>query len=81
MNEADGANEQGIEIPPGELAPETLQAVIESFIMREGTDYGELEWSLAEKVAQVKEQLARREIALYFDLVTQSMTLVPRDRL
>ena len=53
-----------IEIPTSELAPETLRAVIESFIMREGTDYGEAEFSLANKVDQVRRQLDRGEVQI-----------------
>ena len=39
-----------VEVPYGELAPATLRAVIESFVLREGTDYGERDASFASKV-------------------------------
>ena len=38
-------------IPWQDLDPETLDNLIESFVLREGTDYGEHERSLADKVA------------------------------
>ncbi len=44
-------------IPYQELDDETLNQLIESVVLREGTDYGEQEVSLEEKVAQVLEQL------------------------
>lgn len=44
-------------IPWQDLDPETLDNLIESFVLREGTDYGEHERSLADKVADVKQQL------------------------
>lgn len=44
-------------IPWQQIAPETLDNLIESFVLREGTDYGEQERSLAQKVADVKRQL------------------------
>ena len=36
-------------IPWQDLAPETLDNLIESFVLREGTDYGEQERSLEQK--------------------------------
>ncbi|WP_211357017.1 YheU family protein, partial [Enterobacter hormaechei] len=40
-------------IPWQDLDPETLDNLIESFVLREGTDYGEHERSLTDKVADV----------------------------
>ncbi len=68
-------------VPPTALSPEALQGVIEAFIAREGTDYGELEWSLAEKVAQVRAQLQSRAAVIVFDTVTESCSIVPRGEL
>jgi uncharacterized protein YheU (UPF0270 family) len=50
-----------IEVPYGELSAELLNAVIESFVLREGTDYGEREFSLEDKVA--RRGRAKRQIA------------------
>ena len=44
-------------IPWQDLSPETLENLIESFVLREGTDYGEHERTLEQKVADVKRQL------------------------
>jgi len=44
-------------VPYTELAPDVLHAVVESFVLREGTDYGEKEISLEAKVARVLAQL------------------------
>lgn len=65
-------------IPPEQLSSDALQGVLEAFIMREGTDYGELEWSLAEKVAQVRQQLHRGEVVMVFDMTSESCTLLTR---
>ncbi|RYA68192.1 hypothetical protein DD598_25400, partial [Enterobacter cloacae complex sp. 2DZ2F16B1] len=51
-------------IPWQELAPETLDSLIESFVLREGTDYGEHERSLVDKVSDVKQQLKSGEAVL-----------------
>ena len=50
-----------IRLAPDDLEPDTLRAVIESFVLREGTDYGVRETSLEDKVAQVLKQLRRGE--------------------
>jgi len=67
-----------IEIPASELPPETLRAVIESFIMREGTDYGDAEYSLDNKVNQVKHQLDKGEVLLMWDEVIESCNLITK---
>jgi len=45
-------------IPVNKLSPEALQGVIEEFITRAGTDYGEIEASRETKSRQVKSRLA-----------------------
>lgn len=46
-------------IPWNELSAETLDNLIESFVLREGTDYGIQEKTLEQKVADVKNNLNR----------------------
>jgi uncharacterized protein YheU (UPF0270 family) len=65
-----------IEVPHTELSAQLLQAVIESFVLREGTDYGEREFSLEDKVAKVIAQLKRGEAKIIFDPETDSVTIV-----
>jgi uncharacterized protein YheU (UPF0270 family) len=62
-------------IPFQELAVETLTAIIEEFISREGTEYGVHETSLEKKVQQVMNQLQRGEIVVTFDQESQSCDL------
>jgi uncharacterized protein len=50
--------------------------VIESFVLREGTDYGEREHSLEQKVAQVRTQLERGRARILFDPESNTVTLV-----
>ena len=59
-----------------ELSPEALRGVMESFVLREGTDYGEREVSLEQKVAQVLRQLERGEAQIIFDATLQSVAIV-----
>ena len=50
---------QSVLIPYAELTAELLHAVVESYVLREGTDYGEREFSLEDKVSQVVDQIKR----------------------
>ena len=65
-----------LRIAPDDLAPDTLRAVIESFVLREGTDYGLHETSLDDKVAQVLAQLRAGKAHIVFDPATESVTIV-----
>jgi uncharacterized protein len=62
-------------VPYSELAPELLHAVVESFVLREGTDYGAVEVSLQDKVARVINQLKKGEAKIVFDPDTESITI------
>ena len=66
-------------IPHNQLPEQTLLAIIEEFISREGTDYGHREYTLDEKVEKVKSQLLKGEIKLLFDSETSSCNLVKVD--
>lgn len=63
-------------VPYSELSADALQGVIESFVLREGTEYGATEFSLEQKVAQVMRQLERREAQVVFDPDSDSVTIV-----
>lgn len=67
-----------MEIPWQQLDPDTLTNILESFVLREGTDYGEVEKSLAQKVADVQAQLARNEVVLVYSELHETLTIVPR---
>lgn len=68
-----------IAIPINELSAEALQGVLEEFVNREGTDYGELELSLAQKTQQLRHQWQRGEIVLVFDPESETTTFISRD--
>jgi len=56
-----------IEVPFGELSADALRGVAEAFVLREGTDYGTVAYTLEQKVAHVLGQLERGEAAILFD--------------
>lgn len=66
-------------IPHDALQEETLIALIEDFVTRDGTDYGEQELSRQAKVEQVRRQLERGEAVITYDEETGSCALMPRD--
>jgi uncharacterized protein YheU (UPF0270 family) len=70
------AAQEPVDVPYTELPADLLQAVIESFVLREGTDYGEKELSLEDKVARVITQLKRGEAKIVFDPESASVTIV-----
>ena len=63
-------------MPHTELTADALRGVIESFVLREGTDYGERDISHEAKVQQVMRQLERGEVRITFNPVDSSVTLV-----
>jgi uncharacterized protein len=67
-----------IVVPYTELSPDALNGVIESFVLREGTDYGERDVTFETKVTQVRRQLERREAEIVFDPGTESIDIVVR---
>jgi uncharacterized protein YheU (UPF0270 family) len=72
------ATPEPVEIPYGELSADLLNAVIESFVLREGTDYGEKELSLEDKVARVVRQLKKGDAKIIFDPESESVTILVR---
>jgi uncharacterized protein len=54
-------------IPISQLSPDALQGVVEEFISRNGTDYGEIEASRETKFRQVKCKLETGAAVLIFD--------------
>ena len=65
-----------VAVPPSELSPEALRGVIEAFVLREGTDYGERDVPFETKVAQVLRQLERGEAQIMYDPETQGIAIV-----
>jgi uncharacterized protein YheU (UPF0270 family) len=62
-------------VPYADLTAELLHAVVESFVLREGTDYGEREFSLEDKVSHVIGQLKRGEAHIVFDPESQTVSI------
>lgn len=65
-------------IPYTDIAEDTLNNLIEYYVLREGTDYGEHEVTMAEKVAAVTRQLKSGEIVIVYSELHESINLMPK---
>ena len=72
----EGELPEPVVVPYTELAADLLHAVIESYVLREGTDYGEKEFSLEDKVAHVISRLKRGEARIVFDPESETVSIV-----
>jgi uncharacterized protein YheU (UPF0270 family) len=61
-----------MDIPWQELEPDTLRSLIEEFVTRSGTDYGDKEISLESRVQQVHELLRSGKAKVVFDPESES---------
>jgi uncharacterized protein len=75
-DEPEESASEPVEVPYTALEPDVLRAVIESFVLREGTDYGERELDLEAKVGRVRRLLERGEARIVFDPGTDSVDIV-----
>ncbi len=65
-------------IPWEEIDADTLYNLLESFVLREGTDYGEQEKTLEAKVADVKRQLISGEAVVVWSELHETINIMPR---
>jgi uncharacterized protein YheU (UPF0270 family) len=68
-----------MEIPYKELATETLRAIIEDFVSREGTDYGHEDFSFETKISQVMKSLEVGEATVTFDVESETCSISRKD--
>ena len=66
-------------IPHSEIPSETLQALIEEIVTRDGTDYGAHEQPTSVKVQQVLEQLNQKTIFISYSELHETCTLVTKE--
>ncbi|WP_374029691.1 YheU family protein [Bdellovibrio bacteriovorus] len=67
-----------MEVPQEALSPEALRGIIESFILREGTDYGREEAAFETKFNQIKKQLDKGDVKIVFDPNTETVGIVTK---
>lgn len=62
-------------IPHTSLSSATLRSLIEEFVTREGTEYGDVDVSLDNKVDAVIAQLVARTAVIVYDEDSESCTI------
>ena len=67
-------------IPFESLPSETLHAIIESFVLTEGTEYGLEDINLSEKILQVKQQLINKQAVLVYSELHQTVNILPAEQ-
>jgi uncharacterized protein YheU (UPF0270 family) len=67
-----------LEVPWRALSADALQGIVEEFVTREGTEYGESDVPLATKVADVRSQIERGDVLIFFDEASSSCQLMRR---
>ena len=68
-----------VKIPYDQLSPEALHGVIEEFVTRDGTDYGEREVSVETKIGQVLEQIKAETAVIIFDQESETCNILKSD--
>lgn len=66
-------------IPPERLTTEALRGIVQSFITREGTDYGESELTIEGKTDRLMPQILSGDVVIVFDEESQSVNLLKKD--
>jgi len=67
-------------IPLEQLNADTLNAIIKDFILREGTDYGEIDADEKAKISQVKRQLQEGTAVLVYSELHESVNILPSEQ-
>ena len=65
-------------IPIDQIKSETLTAIIEQYVLREGTDYGENLYKLEQKVAHVNSQLEKGLAVIVYSELNESVDILTR---
>ncbi len=68
-------------IPIKDLTEATLMNIIEGFVLREGTEYGEADVSLTDKVQQVYKQLTLGDVLLVYSELHETVNIIPKQQL
>ena len=70
-----------VEVPYTQLDPDTLRRVVEDLVTRDGTDYGDVERTLAQKADALLAQLKSGEAKLVVDMTTETIGLMTSEEL
>ncbi|MFT6274937.1 MAG: hypothetical protein ACJAZ0_001026 [Halioglobus sp.] len=68
-----------VNVPWARLDPLVLDALLEEFASRDGTDYGEVEVKLSQRIAQLRSKLSSSKLFLLYDSDSAEWDLVDSD--
>ena len=68
---------QFVLVPLQRLETDVLQALLEDYATRDGTDYGERELTTQEKVERLRRQLSAGDLQILYDADSEEWDLVP----
>ena len=66
-------------VPIERFSEEVLHRLVEEFVTRDGTDYGAVERTLADKMQAVLAQLERGDVVVVYDATSDTTNVVPID--
>ncbi len=66
-------------VPWREIPADALENLIQEFVTRDGTDYGEREVPLSTRVEQVRRRLESGEAVVFFDEATETINILSRE--
>jgi len=72
---AASASSLPVEIPLSALSDEAASAVLESYVLREGTDYG-VEYTLEMKVSRLRKQIEAKKAHLIYDPTSETISFL-----
>lgn len=68
-------------VPWQDIAADTLDNLLEEYVSRDGTDYGEQEVPMATRVMQMRNLLRRGDVVIWYDEPTETISLFPKDQI
>ncbi len=66
-------------IPHDQLSPDALRRLIEDFVTRNGTDYGDIEIALKTKIEQVMRQLKSGEVVIAYNQDEEYCNIITKE--
>ncbi len=70
-----------VQVPPAQLSEEVYTGLLEEYVSRDGTDYGEVELTLWQKVENLRTQVNAGELAIVYDLASEQWDILVADDL
>lgn len=73
--------EEPVVIPIDVLSESALEGIIKEYVLREGTEYGQTEYSFEQKIEEVHRQLASGAAKVLYDAISETCTIVLKSEL